>query len=462
MAIGPFLLAAIGGQGGAVIPGAPGTLSLSNGSNSGSEINLSWSAPSDDGGAAVSGYKIQISTNGSSWSDSVANTGSTATTATVSSLTVVTQYWFRVAAINAVGTGAFGNEPNHTTTYHVVSYSTTGSPDVPPTYTESGNTYQAVRFTQTGTFVVSANPGSVTCDILVVGGAGGASGAANDAGGGGGAGGYRVFTGQSMSVGTSNITIGAGGSGYVGQVHPTGDGSNGGDTTIASGVFPSSQTSAGGGGGGYTGRDGLNGGSGGGSGGSMPSTSTGGSGNTPSTSPAQGEPGGGSVYNGGYYAYSQGGGGIGGRTGTWTEAGAGQGGAGNWDPSHRAGISYYDGTTSFVDDTAPNHNPYVGKRYFAGGGGSVKRDAWGNRSAGMGSGWKRGGTGFSYNSPSGWNNFSGGKGRFGTGNGRANTSGSAAAGTANSGSGGGGGGGGSNQGGGNGGSGCVIVRWRVG
>ena len=43
------------------------------------EIDLSWTAPSDDGGAAITGYKIEISTNGFSWSDLVADTGSTST-----------------------------------------------------------------------------------------------------------------------------------------------------------------------------------------------------------------------------------------------------------------------------------------------------------------------------------------------------------------------------------------------
>ena len=59
MAIGPFLLAAIGGQGGIAVCGAPGNLSLSEGGTPATQIALSWSAPSDTGGGTVSGYRIK-------------------------------------------------------------------------------------------------------------------------------------------------------------------------------------------------------------------------------------------------------------------------------------------------------------------------------------------------------------------------------------------------------------------
>ena len=97
--------------------------------------------------------------------------------------------------------------------------------------------------------------------------------------------------------------------------------------------------------------------SGGGAGSAFSGSFNGGAGNSPSTSPAQGENGGTSPNSGGYYCYNQGGGGIGGRTGSWGQSGTPAGGAGNWDPSHQVGISYYDGTTSYVDDTSGNHIP---------------------------------------------------------------------------------------------------------
>ena len=123
-----------GGQfgGGASKPGAPGTLALTSPSASdNSAIDLSW-AQGLSGSEAVSGYHIQISTDGSSWSDKVADTGSSSTSYTATGLTQSTQYWFRVSAINSVGESDFGNEPSATSAT-VFAYTTTGSQQLAPT-----------------------------------------------------------------------------------------------------------------------------------------------------------------------------------------------------------------------------------------------------------------------------------------------------------------------------------------
>ena len=206
-----MFLSVVAGQGGIAPCGAPGTLSLANGSDTTTQINLSWSAPSDTGGGTVSGYHIQISTNGSSWSDQVADTGSTGTTYTASSLSGTTQYWFRVAAINEAGTGTYGNEPTHTTAAPF-GYSTTGSPTV-----RTVGSYTTLEYTGSGTFVLTGNPASKTFDLLVIaGGASGNSGYVTTTtsmfgGGGGGAGGMRAVTGQTLSVASHTVTVFAGG-----------------------------------------------------------------------------------------------------------------------------------------------------------------------------------------------------------------------------------------------------------
>ncbi len=74
---------------------------------SSSQINLSWTTPSNNGGSAITGYKIDRSTNsGSTWSILVANTGSTGTTYSNTGLSASTTYTYRVSAINAIGTSS--------------------------------------------------------------------------------------------------------------------------------------------------------------------------------------------------------------------------------------------------------------------------------------------------------------------------------------------------------------------
>ena len=73
------------------------------------EIDLSWTAPSDDGGTNITGYKIEVSTDGSSWSDLEANTRSTSTTYSHTGLTAGSTRYYRVSAINSAGTGSVSN-----------------------------------------------------------------------------------------------------------------------------------------------------------------------------------------------------------------------------------------------------------------------------------------------------------------------------------------------------------------
>ncbi len=86
------------------LPTVPLSLTTSPSSNA---VDVSWTAPSNNGGAAISDYVIQLSTNnGTSWT--TFNDGvSSSATATVTGLTNGTPYVFRVAAVNSVGTGSY-------------------------------------------------------------------------------------------------------------------------------------------------------------------------------------------------------------------------------------------------------------------------------------------------------------------------------------------------------------------
>jgi PKD repeat protein len=79
-------------------------------------IGLTWDAPVDDGGSALTGYQIEAETPiGGGWSVLTADTGDTMTTAVIAGLTASTEYNFRVSAINAIGTGPASNEDDATT-----------------------------------------------------------------------------------------------------------------------------------------------------------------------------------------------------------------------------------------------------------------------------------------------------------------------------------------------------------
>ncbi|MBT3248771.1 MAG: hypothetical protein HN361_07965, partial [Actinobacteria bacterium] len=87
---------------GATIPDAPTGLAATTGDQ---QVALSWSAPADDGGASVSGYDVEVSSDaGASWVTALAGHGSVS--ATVTGLTNGVEYVFRVAAVNAAGTGS--------------------------------------------------------------------------------------------------------------------------------------------------------------------------------------------------------------------------------------------------------------------------------------------------------------------------------------------------------------------
>ena len=87
------------------VPGAPTSLTAT--ASGTTTINLSWDAPSNDGGASISGYRIEVSPNGgTSWTNRVANTGTTTTTYSHTGLSAGTTRHYRVSAINSVGTGA--------------------------------------------------------------------------------------------------------------------------------------------------------------------------------------------------------------------------------------------------------------------------------------------------------------------------------------------------------------------
>ena len=96
----------------ATVPGAPTSLSAT--ASGATTIDLSWTAPADNGGSAVTGYKIEVSPNGTSnWTNLVADTNST--TYAHTGLAAGTTRHYRVSAINTNGTGLPSNVDDATT-----------------------------------------------------------------------------------------------------------------------------------------------------------------------------------------------------------------------------------------------------------------------------------------------------------------------------------------------------------
>ena len=95
-------------------PTAPSNLRASAASSG--RIDLSWSAPAKNGGSDITGYKIEVSTDGgNNWTNLVADTATTDTTYSHKGLPASTTRHYRVSAINAVGTGSGSNTASATT-----------------------------------------------------------------------------------------------------------------------------------------------------------------------------------------------------------------------------------------------------------------------------------------------------------------------------------------------------------
>ncbi len=93
-------------------PGAPTGLSATASTASG--VDLTWTAPADNGGAAVEGYVIERSTGSGVWTV-VSRPAGDATSYEDTGLTPSTEYYYRIQAVNAHGTSGWSNEPVVTT-----------------------------------------------------------------------------------------------------------------------------------------------------------------------------------------------------------------------------------------------------------------------------------------------------------------------------------------------------------
>ena len=83
-------------------PAAPTSLTATGGN---AQVSLAWTAPSDNGGSAITDYTVEYTPSGGS--AQTVSTGSSSASYTLTGLTNGTAYTVRVAAVNAAGTGSY-------------------------------------------------------------------------------------------------------------------------------------------------------------------------------------------------------------------------------------------------------------------------------------------------------------------------------------------------------------------
>lgn len=212
-------------------PGQAGTPTIT--SQAPGQVGISWTAPAFSGGAPISDYVIEYSSNGgSSWTEWI-HTPSAATSATVTGLPDYLTYIFRVTAKNAVG---LGNSSGNSAGAAQFNSATGGSESTISNYNGTGQTWKVHSFTSNSSLnVVSGNyPFSVLAVGAGYNGGGASAGCCGDYYAGGGGSGGKVLSSSTASLSNSvhTVTIGS---------------SNGANSSVGS--YSSSSGSAGGSGG---------------------------------------------------------------------------------------------------------------------------------------------------------------------------------------------------------------------
>ena len=99
------------GSGTQTAPSVPQSVAATGGSGS---VSLSWTAPTDDGGSAITGYNVYRGTAANAEASAPIATNVAGLSYTDNGVTNGTKYYYKIAAVNAVGTSAQSNEVSAT------------------------------------------------------------------------------------------------------------------------------------------------------------------------------------------------------------------------------------------------------------------------------------------------------------------------------------------------------------
>jgi hypothetical protein len=216
---------------------APTSLSVSSVTTTTAVI--AFTAPSNDGGSAITNYEFNL--NGGAFT--ALNPADGATPVTITGLSGGTTYTVTLRAVNIVGVGpaSAGLSVTSADSFNAATGGTITD------YTEGGLNYRSHTFTSGGTFTLSSIGTQRSVQIMVQGGGGGGGYTQLGRGfgdGSGGAGGFATST-MLLPVASYQVTIGGGGSGVGGG---GGNGGTGGQSSF--GASTSLMFANGGGGGG--------------------------------------------------------------------------------------------------------------------------------------------------------------------------------------------------------------------
>ena len=116
----------------ATAPGKPGTPTLTAGDG---QLSASWTAPSSNGGSAITGYKLRhrgVTNNACSGSYTTLSGTPSGTSRTITGLTNGTAYCVSVAAVNAVGDSDWSDEAKGTPAAAATAPAKPGAPTLTP------------------------------------------------------------------------------------------------------------------------------------------------------------------------------------------------------------------------------------------------------------------------------------------------------------------------------------------